>query len=194
MNNIDVYIAAEKFGISDLKRFSGARIKHWLNDNANMKSNAFLIAANEILDCSPSGDIDPTLQNYLAKTISKSHTQFIANQEFNIGFLHLIRKSGILGASLVEKMQTINKELALEVEDLVIQVDCSREGNIQLAKKLPKTKDRESGSKKVYRSRGNDKTLQQITLQTLLQGIRRYHREEVSYSKKLLEFECIRMQ
>lgn len=54
LNNIDVYIAADKFGIPSLKRYSGAKIRNWLRAHAGMKSSGLMTVANKILDCGPS--------------------------------------------------------------------------------------------------------------------------------------------
>jgi hypothetical protein len=112
--NIDIYIAADKFGIPSLKNFSGARIKSWLRCNVNIKSSAFMTAANKILDCGPDYAIDPTLEDYLVEAIAESFSNSLVNQAIGNDFLPLIRKSGVLGAAPVERLQAFNKRNTTE--------------------------------------------------------------------------------
>ncbi|KAJ5995185.1 hypothetical protein N7481_002162 [Penicillium waksmanii] len=114
LNNIDVYIAADKFGISSLKKFSGARVKSWMRCNVNIESSAFMTAANKILDCGPDYAIDPTLEDYLVEAISESFSNSLVNQALGNDFFPLIRKSGVLGAALVERLQAFNKQNTTE--------------------------------------------------------------------------------
>lgn len=107
-NNIDVYIAADKFGIDMLYALAASRICTWLS--ANTTSGSFLDAAQKVMSSTPPHD--PTLTDHLAKLITENLSFFTKNQEF----FPLLNEFGALGSNIIAQMHTINLGLTIRLE------------------------------------------------------------------------------
>ncbi|CAI7669911.1 unnamed protein product [Penicillium pancosmium] len=108
-NNIDVYIAADKFGIDMLYALAASRICTWLS--ANTTSESFLDAAQKVMSSTPPHD--PTLTDHLAQLMTGKLSIFAKNQEF----FPLLNEFGALGSNIIARMHTINTALTTGLEN-----------------------------------------------------------------------------
>ncbi|KAJ5378964.1 hypothetical protein N7509_012083 [Penicillium cosmopolitanum] len=101
-NNIDVYIAADKFGIDKLYALAASRICEWLS--ANFTPEGFLDAAQKVMSSTPN---DPTLTDHLDQLITEHLSFFKKNEEF----FSFLDEFGRLGSRIIARMLEINREL-----------------------------------------------------------------------------------
>ncbi|KAM5442950.1 hypothetical protein MferCBS31731_001823 [Microsporum ferrugineum] len=107
-NNVQVYIAADKFGITPLKSLAAEKFTRWVN--TNWDSPAFLHIVEEVMTSVPSHD--QVLRNILADAISKNLTLFV-NQK---AILPLIESFGSLGSAIISKLVETGRVGAREQE------------------------------------------------------------------------------
>ncbi|EFE39124.1 BTB/POZ domain protein [Trichophyton verrucosum HKI 0517] len=96
LNNVRVYVAADKFGIPLLQSLAAEKFTRWAN--SNWDSTEFLRDIEEIMTITPPHD--RTLRDILADVISKNLQLFAANKDF----LALIENFGGLGSAILFKL------------------------------------------------------------------------------------------
>ncbi|EZG02978.1 hypothetical protein H106_06508 [Trichophyton rubrum CBS 735.88] len=96
LNNAQVYVAADKFGIPLLQALAAEKFTRWAHSNWNSKE--FLQDIEEIMIISPPHD--RTLRNILADIISKNLNWFGVRKDF----LALIENFGGLGSAVLFKL------------------------------------------------------------------------------------------
>lgn len=105
-NNIDVYLAADKFGITDLQALAASRVCAWLS--TNVQSKVFLSAAMKIMKFKLPNDM--TLKDNLAEVMSKNLSVLLPEDDF----LPILDEFGCLGSAILQKYR--GKQLfAMEV-------------------------------------------------------------------------------
>ncbi|EGD96081.1 hypothetical protein TESG_03541 [Trichophyton tonsurans CBS 112818] len=96
LNNVRVYVAADKFGIPLLQTLAAKKFTRWANNTWD--SMRFLPDIEEILTITPPHD--RTLREILADVISKNLNWFASRKDFRA----VIENSGSLGSAVLFKL------------------------------------------------------------------------------------------
>ncbi|CAI7658312.1 unnamed protein product [Penicillium glandicola] len=93
LNNMEVFIAADKFGIDPLKPLATQKFSQWAT--ANWNSPVFPDVVQEVMTSVPSHEL--SLQGIIVDTISTHIFDLIVNPEF----LHVLNTFGCLGSLVI---------------------------------------------------------------------------------------------
>lgn len=137
LSHIDVFVAADKFGIDTLKAYSANAFRDWLSTNGN--SPMFLEVVAHIIESVPSHEHD--LLEAVAKTLAEN-MEHVENK----AMLGILTSSGFLGTLLARclypKTQRL-KKLELANAQLTKDLDEQRKLNEELQQEriflVPKT-------------------------------------------------------